>query len=668
MCEICVFAGTTEGRRLVEYLEGQRVRVLACVATDYGVALLPESENVEVSARRLDEEAMAALFRERRFDVVVDATHPYAAKASESIAAACACTGTEYLRLNRSGQDGDEDAVWVDSIRDAADYLAGHPGTALLTTESKELAPYARVENFAERFHVRVLPLASSLAACAEAGFPPSRVIAMQGPFSAELNAALLRSVHADYLVTKDSGDSGGFREKLEAARQAGCQCIVVGRPVQRPGGDFAQVLGALAKRFGLVLRREVAVIGIGLGGRDSMTFEADRALRRCDCIIGAARMLEAVAGYGKPAFCEISPDGIRAAMEAHPEYRRVAVVMSGDAGFFSGAKKLLPRLAEDRVRVIPGISSLQALCARLGTSWEDVKAISLHGREGSVVPALKRCGRVFALLDGTDAVRRVCADLIDAGMGDTRVSVGERLGYPDEAVTRGTAKELADHACAPLSAVLLEHPIPACPLPIGLPDEVFLRQEAGEGRRTVPMTKAEVRAVSLSKLQLTEDAVVWDVGAGTGSVSAEAALLCPAGRVYAVERREDAARFIGQNADRFGLRNLFVVQGEAPEALAELPAPTHAFIGGASGKLRPILDAILAKNPGARVVVNAVSLETLGELAQILREGGFETQELVQLTVAHSRRVGAYTMMNGQNPVWIATIRRGKGGAAHEG
>lgn len=667
MCEICVFAGTTEGRRLVECLEGQPVRVLACVATAYGEALLPEAGNVEVSARRMDESEMEALLRERRFDVVVDATHPYAELASESIANACARTGTEYLRLNRDGQDADADAVYVDSIQAAADYLSTHPGTALLTTGSKELAPYARVEGFAERFYARVLPVASSLDACAAAGFPPSHIIAMQGPFSAELNAAMLRSVRADYLVTKDSGDSGGFREKLEAARQAGARCIVVGRPEQRPGGDFAQVLGALTERFGLTLRREVDVVGIGLGSRDTLTFEADQALRRCDCVIGAARMLEAVQVYDKPGFCEIAPDKIAAVMAAHPEYRRFAVAMSGDAGFYSGAKKLLPLLAGNRVRVIPGISTLQALCARLGTPWDDVKAISLHGREGSPAAALRRHGRVFALLDGADAVRRVCAELIDAGMGDTLVSVGERLGYPNEKLTQGTAAELANHVCAPLSAVLLERPAGPCPLPVGLPDEAFFRQEAGEGVRAVPMTKSEARAVSLSKLRLTKDAVVWDVGAGTGSVSVEAALLCPEGRVYAVECREDAARLIGENARKFGIGNLTVIQGTAPEALQALPAPDCAFIGGSSGKLGPILDAILAKNPSARVVVNAVSLETLGELAAILREECFEEQELVQLTVARSRTLGDYHMMRGQNPVWIAAFQHVKGAAERE-
>ena len=151
-----------------------------------------------------------------------------------------------------------------------------------------------------------------------------------------------------------------------------------------------------------------------------------------------------------------------------------------------------------------------------------------------------------------------MCADLVDAGLGESRVAVGQRLSYPDETVIDGTAKSLMETDCAPLSAMLIEYHTKPRPLPVGLPDEAFIRQ-LGEGGRTVPMTKSEVRAVSISKLRLTGDAVVWDVGAGTGSVSVEAALLCPAGHVYAVECREDAANLIERNARRFALRSLSV-------------------------------------------------------------------------------------------------------------
>jgi len=664
LTEICVFAGTSEGRRLLEFLARQAVRALACVATDYGEALVPHAANIEVSTGRLDGDAMRTLFAERRFDLVIDATHPFATAVSENIAGACKETGTEYLRLNRGDSATDGDAVIVDSIQAAAKFLATHPGNALLATGSKELEPYTAVPDWQARFWPRVLPMASSLEACAAAGFAPAHIIAMQGPFSVEMNVATLKAIRAQWLVTKASGDSGGYADKLEAARLAGAKCVVIGKPVQARGMDFAGVVNLLMERYSLRDIRQIDIVGIGMGSPDTLTREAAGALDACDCMIGARRMLEAVERGGVPCYAEIAPAKIADCIAAHPEHRRVAVVMSGDSGFFSGTKKLLPLLAGHRVRVIPGLSSMQVLCARLQTSWDDARAISLHGRAGSVVPEVLKHGKVFALTDGADALKRVCADLVDAGLGEARVAVGQRLSYPDEAIVTGTANELTQTECAPLSAMLIEYPTQPRPLPVGLPDEAFIRQ-LGENVRAVPMTKSEVRAVSISKLRLTEDAVVWDVGAGTGSVSVEAALLCPAGHVYAVECRADAADLAERNGRKFALRNLTVVRGKAPEALNDLPAPTHVFIGGSSGNLRQIIEFALSRNSNVRVVANAIALESVGEIAAAIDALGLADSEIVQLSIARSHRVGRYNMMNGLNPIWIAAMQRGE--AEHE-
>ena len=371
MTEICVFAGTSEGRRLLEFLAGQAVRALACVATDYGEALVPHAANIEVSTGRLDGDAMRALFAERRFDLVIDATHPFATVVSENIARACKEIGTEYLRLNRGDSASDGDAVIVDSIQAAAEFLASHPGNALLATGSKELEPYTAVPDWQARFWPRVLPMASSLEACATAGFAPAHIIAMQGPFSVEMNVATLKAIRAQWLVTKASGDSGGFADKVEAARLAGARCVVIGKPVQREGLDFAGVVNLLMERYGLRDVRQIDIVGIGMGSPETLTREAAAALDACDCMIGARRMLGAAERGGVPCYAEIAPAKIADCIAAHPEYRRIAVVMSGDSGFFSGTKKLLPLLAGHRARVIPGLSSMQVLCARLRTSWD---------------------------------------------------------------------------------------------------------------------------------------------------------------------------------------------------------------------------------------------------------------------------------------------------------
>ena len=241
MCKkLCVFAGTTEGRELIELLEGESVSVTACVATEYGGSLLTPWEGLTVSHERLTEEEMEKLFRREQFHLVVDATHPYAAAVTENIAAACEGTGTEYLRLLRSAGDVPEGAVCVPDIQGAVDYLADTRGNILLTTGSKELAKYTALPDFAGRVYARVLPMEASLLSCREAGLAPDHVIAMQGPFSREMNTALLRAVSAKYMVTKDTGDAGGFGKKAAAAREAGAVLVVVGRPAQRAGLDFS--------------------------------------------------------------------------------------------------------------------------------------------------------------------------------------------------------------------------------------------------------------------------------------------------------------------------------------------------------------------------------------------------------------------------------------------
>ncbi len=173
-------------------------------------------------------------------------------------------------------------------------------------------------------------------------------------------------------------------------------------------------------------------------------------------------------------------------------------------------------------------------------------------------------------------------------------------------------------------------------------------------------MTKSEVRAVSLSKLRLTEGAVCWDVGAGTGSVALEMAMLARKGHVYGIERKQDALELMSANAARLGVENLTIVPGPAPEACRDLPAPTHAFIGGSGGNLREIVALLLEKNPLVRIVVTAVTLETVGEAAALLKEFPFTETEVVSLTVARDRKAGPYRLMTGLNPVFIFTMQAG--------
>ena len=363
----------------------------------------------------------------------------------------------------------------------------------------------------------------------------------------------------------------------------------------------------------------KVYLIGVGMGNPATLTGQALEAIGDSPVLVGAPRLLEPWT-EGHDCVPLIAAADIAAYVDKAPR-GPVGVLLSGDTGFYSGAKGLWPLLGNHEVITIPGISSLSYFCARLQTTWQDARLVSAHGRSHHAVGEIQRSAKVFALTGGATKAEDICRALAERGLGQVRVSVGERLSYADERIVTGTAAELAGETFADLSVLLAVNPDPvARPWNgSGLPDGAFLRGD-------VPMTKEEVRALALSKLRLEAHHVVWDVGAGTGSVSVECALSCPAGRVYAVEKKE--------------------------EALEALSAPDRVFLGGTSGSLEDILNVIFRKNPAARVVCTAVTLETVGEAARCF--AGLEGADMVQVAVTRTLPAGRYHLMDAQNPVWI--------------
>lgn len=658
MYKICVFAGTTEGRELVEFLSSQPVQVTACVATEYGGTLLPTADNLTISAKRLPVAEITQLLSKTAFDLVIDATHPYAASITESISAACQATETEYLALLRGASALSDDVVYVPDTETAAEFLDSTEGNILLTTGSKELAKFGKLTGFGYRVYARVLPMDASLDACHAVGMKASHIIAMQGPFSEEINLAMLHTVSASWLVTKDGGELGGFDAKVSAARKANVRLVVIGRPAQKDGVSFSEAIELLCTRFGCSRKPHVDILGIGPGNREAMTEEVRQAMKRADCLIGAKRMLEAVASSGQRVHDAIASRDIADFILTHSEYQRFAVVMSGDVGFFSGTKKLLPLLDSCEVNVLPGLSSLVYLCARLKTSYEDVFVTSVHGRQHNIVPDVRSHDRVFVLVGGENGMQELCRSLVDAGLGNVQVSVGERLSYPDEKITQDTAEHLAGGTYETLSVALIENSNPYAVVTHGLPDTMFQRGAGADG--VVPMTKSEIRAVCLSKLQLTERSVCWDVGAGTGSVAIEMALQAKKGRVFAIERKSAAVELLHLNRESFSVENLSIVSGCAPEACLDLPAPSHAFIGGSSGNMKEIITLLLEKNPTIRIVATAIALESISELTACIKEFPWIDTEVISMQVAHDKKAGPYHLMTGQNPIYIFTMQAG--------
>ena len=394
----------------------------------------------------------------------------------------------------------------------------------------------------------------------------------------------------------------------------------------------------------------KITLVGMGSGTPGSLTMQGLNALREAELIIGARRLLESLpdgcTGNRAPLYkieeiCEL----LRTTEAAY-----VAVAYSGDTGFYSGASSMMEKLEAlgVRARVLPGLSSIQLLAAALGRPWQGWNLVSAHGRICDPVAECMQGRPAFFLTGGSEDPATLCAQLAAEGFGDVQAVVGQCLGTPEEKLFRGSVKELAAGRFNSLSVLLVEAAEVLPRRAPGLPDEAFERGD-------VPMTKQEVRAAVLAKLAVRPGDILWDVGAGTGSVSVELALAAPRGRVYAVECRPEGCALIKANREKFRTRNLVLVEGLAPDALSDLPAPDAVFIGGSRGSLAAIVDAALEKNPDARICVSAIALESLSAAVAALTAKGRAVQ-VSQLAVSRARAVGGLHLMMAQNPIYLIT------------
>jgi len=649
MNNVLLFAGTTEGRHIAEALRDQPVSLTVSVATEYGETLIEPSENVRVLHGRKNADEIEALIRETQAVLLIDATHPYAQAVTQTLKAVSDRTKTEYLRVLRASESA-ESCTFVDDTDAAVAFLNETQGRVLLTVGSKELARYTAVRDWKERLYARILPVKESVDAAFALGFTGAHLICMQGPFSEELNAATLRAIDANYLVTKDTGAAGGFAEKIRAANACGVTPVVIRRPAEEAGVSERACIRLLSERFGFSAKKTVTILGVGTGSEGELTEAAKHALKNADLIVGAKRVLDALKAFRKPTVTAVAAADVEAAVRSAAG-SRVVVAMSGDTGFYSGTKSLLSRIKDLDVTVLPGVSSIAYFAAKCKTSWDDAALASVHGRDANVTGLVKTHPKLFLLTGGAKGVSEVLAELTEYGLSDLAVTVGENLSYETERITRGTAGTLSGASFDPLSILLIENPNAAgAVVTHGRADEDFLRTD-------VPMTKSEVRAVTLSKLRLTKRAVCWDVGAGTGSVSLEMAEAACDGIVYAIEQKSEACALIEQNKRHLSVSNVTVVEGKAPDALRDLPAPTHVFIGGSGGNLREIVDLALSRNPHARIVLNTVTVETFSEAAALIRERNLSGAEIVELNVSRAQTLGAYHLMRAQNPVYLISF-----------
>ena len=545
MCKIWIFGGTTEGRLLAEYCSREKIEAWVSVASEYGEELLQEElmesgnagspdlnhntkesgecadkeicfakknlKNVQTSSAvkvlrgRMDRYQMEEFIRNQGIHLVIDATHPHARLVSEEIREACGRTEVRLERCLRAEgeQNKSRDWVEVDSIQEAVSFLSSVSGVIFATTGSKELEALCQIPDYQKRVYARVLPTSNVLKKCEELGITGSHLIAMQGPFSTEMNTLFLRQTKAEWLLTKDSGRAGGFQEKLEAARENGTRVVVIRRPEENGISleEAMEVLKTTAEGKVGELKTPLILAGIGMGRPSQMTGEVLRAIRESDALIGAGRMLESaeralqkdllIGKEGKAenrqesaaaveketisrtargsqvkSYKAYLPDDVIQIVSEHPEWRQAVILYSGDTGFFSGASKMVERLREAGYpfTVYPGTSCISYLAARLGTHWEDAAIYSAHGRELSVDRVLKRlcdpeepAKRAFILMGGKNGAGQFCERLTQAGYGNVQVTVGENLSYPEEQIRSGTAEEMRKLEFADLSLMLLE-------------------------------------------------------------------------------------------------------------------------------------------------------------------------------------------------------------------
>lgn len=393
-----------------------------------------------------------------------------------------------------------------------------------------------------------------------------------------------------------------------------------------------------------------VTLIGMGSGQPENLTLQGLAALRQADLILGARRLLAVLpAGCTENRAAAYRPDEVAELLQTSGAENAV-LVYSGDTGFYSGASSMMKKLEAlgVRARVLPGLSSIQLLAAALGRPWQGWNLVSAHGRTCDPVAECMQGRPTFFLTGGSEDPATLCAQLAAEGFGDVQGVVGQCLGTPEEKLFRGSVKELAAGRFNSLSVLLVEAAEVLPRRAPGLPDEAFERGD-------VPMTKQEVRAAVLAKLAVRPEDILWDVGAGTGSVSVELALAAPRGRVYAVECRPEGCALIKANREKFRTRNLVLMEGLAPAALLDLPAPDAVFIGGSKGSLAAIVDAALDKNPDARICVSAIALETLSAAVAALTAKG-RTVQVSQIAVSRAKAVGGLHLMMAQNPIYLIT------------
>lgn len=411
-----------------------------------------------------------------------------------------------------------------------------------------------------------------------------------------------------------------------------------------------------------------LTVAGIGPGEADYILPAVIKKMKKAHTVIAAKRILpvlkelcqdvnsEANSENSKPVFLAMGKikDTLEQIGEILSKGQDVVMAVSGDPLMYSLYRTICndPISEGWEVDLIPGVGSLQMLGAAFGETMEEALIISVHGRAkttGSIALAVAENPKVFFLCSKEQGPAWLSQIMLDYQMDHVTVCAGANLSYEDELLESGTPEEMVQKEFPSLCVAMIKNPEPhQIVRPCFLSDEDFERDKT-------PMTKEEIRVLILHKMKLHPDDIVWDIGAGTGSVSIECARQVPFGTVHSVERNETAVKLIYKNKEKFSADNLFIYEGDAAKTACTLPEPDKVFIGGSGKELSQILETIAAFPKKIKVVISAVTIETIAEANELL--GKYDTDfDVIQATVGRDRKIGSYHIMDTNNPVMIFT------------
>ena len=407
--------------------------------------------------------------------------------------------------------------------------------------------------------------------------------------------------------------------------------------------------------------KNKVHIIGVAPDGASSLTSQARRLVNRAEMVFGGERLLQMFPHHaGEKLIIKNNLAEVSDLIKRNLGQKRIVVLASGDPNFYGIASYLTGKLGKDIVEIIPNVSAMQLAFARIRESWEDAVFVSVHSRPiEDIIETVRLNHKVGIFTDDGHTPAAIARVLLEHGVDGYRAYVCQNLGREDEEVVETDLHNLSKTECSPLNILILLRdqgkPVATLYPRLGIPDEEFYQRKPKGGL----ITKQEVRAVSLAKMRLADESVLWDIGAGSGAVSIEASFLARKGRIYAIEKNDTDVAIIRKNVQKFCVPNIEVVHTFAPDGLGKLPDPTAVFIGGSGGRMEEILDFVSHRlKPGGRIVINIVALENLSAAVDALKARGF-VPDVTLVNIARSTSVMELTRFEALNPVFVVTASK---------